>query len=95
MLEKDDARVSDISIETVADAKYPFHYQMMDQKLYLYGDFKGIPYKIIALNQGRRRQLFLHYESSYYLLNQMQIEIVPLQRITDSTIIKALNRLNE
>ncbi len=95
LFEKDDARVSEVTIETVADSKYPFHYQMMDQKLYLHGDFKGIPYKIIALNQGRRRQLFLQYESSYYLLNQRQVEIVPLERITDSTIVKALNRLNQ
>lgn len=95
LLEKDDFSNSEITIETVSDSKYPFHYQMMDQKLYLHGDFKGIPYKIIALNQGRRRQLFLQYENSYYMLNQRQINIVPLERISDSAIINALNRVNQ
>lgn len=95
LLEKSDNALSAITIETMTDTDYPFHYQMMDQKLYLYGDFKGIPYKIIALNHDQHRQLFLKYEGDYYMLNQRQLEIVPLEKINDSTIIRALKRLND
>jgi hypothetical protein len=95
LLEKSDKSVSEITIETMTDTDYPFHYQMMDQKLYLYGDFNGIPYKIIALNHDQHRQLFLKYEDDFYMLNQLQRKIIPLEKINDSTIIRALKKLND
>lgn len=95
LLEKSDKSVAEVTIETVSDEAYSFHYQMTEQKLFLYGDFKGIPYKIIALNNDQSRQLFLKYKSGYYILNQQQDEIVPLEIINDSTIIKALERLDQ
>jgi len=94
LLEKSEAISSGLAIETIADQRYDFHYQMIDQKLYLYGDFQGIPYKIISLNRNERKQLFLKFQDDFYNLNQEQIEVVPLDLIQDSTIIKALRALS-
>ncbi|MFP4341514.1 MAG: hypothetical protein ACLFQO_13790 [Cyclobacteriaceae bacterium] len=94
MLQKSEVADVNVEIETVVDSKFPFHYQFFDHKLYLHGDFQGIPYKIIALNQGDQKTLFLQYEGDYYSLRQEQKEVVPLEIISDSTLIKAMNKLN-
>jgi hypothetical protein len=83
-----------VEIENVPDDRFPFHYQFYERKLFLHGDFKGIPYKIIALNRDKDKTFFLEYEGNYYSLRPDQQEIVPLERIQDSTVIRALNKLN-
>src|SRR5690606_21290252 len=56
--------VPNIEIENDENTDYAFHYRYVDNKLYLYGDFKGIPYEILALNTAEKTQLFLKYDSN-------------------------------
>ena len=94
LLQKSETSTNEVEIETIVNSNYSFHYQLYDHKLYLHGDFQGIPYKIIALNQENRKKLFLQFNEDYYTLKQEQKEVVPLEKIVDTTIIGALNRLS-
>lgn len=94
LLQKPESSVSEVEIETVVDSKYPFHYQWYNHKLYLHGDFQGIPYKIIALNQDEEKKLFLEFNGEFYRLKKEQKDIVPLEVIQDSTMINALIKLS-
>ncbi len=85
---------SEVEIETVANSKYSFHYQLFNGKLYLHGDFQGIPYKIIALNQDEKKKLFLEFNGNFYKLRELQETITPLELINDSTMINALIKLS-
>jgi hypothetical protein len=94
LLQKPESSVAEVEIETVLDSEYTFHYQLFNHKLYLYGDFQGIPYKIIALNKDDTKKLFLEFNGHFYTLRQEQEEITPLEIIKDSTMINALIKLS-
>ena len=94
LLQKPESSVAEVEIETVLDSKYTFHYQLFNHKLYLHGDFQGIPYKIIALNKEDTKKLFLEFNGHFYTLRQEQEEITPLEIIKDSTMINALIKLS-
>lgn len=94
LLQKPESSGADVEIETLLDNKYTFHYQLYNHKLYLYGDFQGVPYKIIALNQDETKRLFLEFNGDFYKLKQEQEEVVPLEIIKDSTMIKALIKVS-
>ena len=79
-----------IEIENDEDAEYAFHYRYVDNKLYLYGDFKGIPYEILALNTAEKTRLFLKYDSNFYTISSSQIEIIPLEPIENQALINEL-----
>ena len=95
IFEKAEISTADVTVETAIDADYSFHYKLKDQKLFLYGDFQGIPYKIIALNREGNKKLFLEYLDKYYSLDQSQTKVVPLIEIKDPAIVKALERLSQ
>ncbi len=94
IFEKTEPSLAHIAVETVNNSGYDFHYKLVNQKLFLYGDFQGIPYKIIALNREDRKSLFLEYMGNYYSLKEIQSQIAPLTEINDSTVVKALRRLS-
>ncbi|WPP52308.1 hypothetical protein [Catalinimonas niigatensis] len=94
LLEKSESSVAEVEIETVLDSKYNFHYQLFNHKLYLHGDFQGIPYKVIALNKDEAKKLFLEFNGDFYKLRQEQTEITLLEVIEDSTVINALMKLS-
>ena len=73
---------------------YNFHYQFLDNKLYLYGDFGQTPYEIIALNLAEGRHLFLKYDTRFYTIGTQQTEVVPLQVIEDSVLVNALKKIH-
>ncbi|MEK6480214.1 hypothetical protein WJR50_21915 [Catalinimonas sp. 4WD22] len=95
LLQASEASNAEVEIETLLDSKYTFHYQLFNNKLYLHGDFQGIPYKVIALNQEDNRRLFLEYNGSYYKLKLEQNEVSPLEAIQDSSIINILSKISE
>ena len=84
----------DIAIEALSDSKYDFHYQFYDNKLYLHGDFYGMPYKIIALNTETDKKLFLEFNDTYYHIGEHR-EVIPLVAIEDSTLVKSLKNLGK
>ncbi len=75
--------------------KDAFHYQFNNNKLSLYGDFKGIPYEIITLQQDSAKKLFMFYNNKYYYLDQNQKTIKPFKQVEDATLIKQLQELTK
>ncbi|MDF9796174.1 hypothetical protein OKW21_001437 [Catalinimonas alkaloidigena] len=87
---------ADVEIETLLDSKYNFHYQLYNNKLYLHGNFEGVPYRVIALNQEeKKKKLFLNYNGAFYKLKLDQKEVALLEAIQDSTVIKALTKISK
>ncbi len=84
----------DVAIEALSDSEYNFHYQFYDGKLYLHGDFYGMPYKIIALNTEADKKLFLEFDESYYRIGEHR-KVVPLVKIEDRTLVKSLRDLGK
>ncbi len=81
-------------IENRQHRLYDFHYQFLDNKLFLYGDFGQTPYEIIALNLAEGRHLFLKYDTRFYTIDSQQTEVAPLQAIEDSVLINALKNIH-
>lgn len=82
--------VSQIDVETdTANKRYTFHYQFASGKLFLYGPFDRNLYEILEINSDRHT-VFLFYKEDYYLLNERQIKITPLEPITDEALVKKL-----
>ncbi len=91
----DGVMASKVEIENQQLKGYDFHYRYLDNKLYLYGDFKGIPYEILALNTNEKTRLFLKYDNSFYMINSSQSKIVPLSPITNQALINELKIVSE
>lgn len=83
-----------IAIEALSDSEYNFHYQFYDGKLYLHGNFYGMPYKIIALNTDDDKKLFLEFDEAYYRIGEHR-EVVPLVKIEDSALVESLRDLGK
>ncbi len=79
-----------VEIQNILDDRYDFHYQYYDNKLFLYGDFKGIPYEILALNNADGTRLFLSYNDQFYMINRNQREALPLLPIENQQLVKEL-----
>lgn len=82
-------------IENIRDEKYPFHYKYHSNKLYLYGDFKGIPYDILEVHGKSGRVTYLSYEGKFYQLKNPIKGVKPLIPIGDKDLIKELEILKE
>jgi hypothetical protein len=83
------------SIENILDSKYDFHYQYSESKLYLYGDFKGIPYEIIEVHGKTGRTTYLKHEDVYYSISDSKDKIKPLVAISDATLISEIEMLKK
>ncbi|MGK7393943.1 MAG: hypothetical protein ACNS62_05205 [Candidatus Cyclobacteriaceae bacterium M3_2C_046] len=82
-----------VEITSINHNTYDFHYQFFNGKLFLYGEFDQMPYEILELNTENNRKLYLFYNDHYYSLKDDQSEIVPLNQIQDSLLIKELHIL--
>lgn len=82
-----------LEVEKKEDRKHHFHYQYYNSKLYLYGDFKNIPYELLELNNSAGKMLYMYYKDNFYYIQDSQMEIVPLKRITDPELTTELNEL--
>ena len=89
----DSEGVSAVEIETDGDYKNTFHYKFYNSKLYLYGDFKNIPYEIIEFNTVSGKSLYLYYQGNFYYLELNQMEVTPLQKINEEQLIEELDSL--
>jgi hypothetical protein len=72
-----------------SNKKYSFHYQFSQGKLMLYGSFDKALYEILEIN-GENHSVFIFYKENYYLLNEKQSNIMPLEPITDKALIAKL-----
>lgn len=83
--------VAKISVDIISsERKYKSHYQFINGKLVLYGNFDNGFYEIIEVNAQRSRSLFLYYKTSYFLLDESQHEITALKEISDPVLIEKL-----
>ena len=85
--------VTAVEIENEKDHSNSFHYKFYNNKLYLYGDFKNIPYELIELNTVSGKSVYLYYKGNFYYLASNQIEISPLNQIKDQNLIGELEGL--
>lgn len=82
---------SQISVEIQnSDRKHSFHYQFHGGKLVLYGNFEKELYEILEIN-GELHSLFLYFNKSYYLLDEKQNDITPLEVIKDGALTQKLD----
>lgn len=70
-----------------------FHYKFYNNKLYLYGDFKNIPYELIELNTVSGKSVYLYYKGNFYYLEPNQMEVSPLNQIKDQNLLGELEGL--
>lgn len=86
----------DSNIEVITDEskkRYQFHYQMKDEKLYLYGSFDKGLYEILEFNNAQGKTIILYYKENYYHINPDQHAMTPLNAIKDQGLINKLNNL--
>lgn len=72
------------TIEVITNSskkKYSFHYQVKDNKLFLYGEFENI-YEVLEFKNDTENDLFLYYGNKYYDINETENNIVPLTEMT-------------
>jgi hypothetical protein len=97
VLENSAAIVPAITIASIevsvnsAERKYKSHYQFVNGKLVLYGNFDNGLYEIIEVNGQASRSLFLYYKTIYYLLDESKKEITLLKEISDPVLLQKLN----
>ncbi len=82
-----------VAIEALPNSRYSFHYQFSDNKLYLHGNFNRTPYKIIALNTGDDKKLFLEFDGAYYRISEHETA-VPLLEIEDPALVENLKTMS-
>ncbi len=84
-----------IEVETAKKDGELFHYRYYSGKLYLYGDFRDIPYEILELNSTNGKMLYMFYDQKYYQILDNQVELTPLQPLKDAEIIRRLEIIKE
>lgn len=85
---------SEFEVEVKMKRRYNFHYQIVDKKLILFGDFKNDPFEILELNrQNGGVDLYLYYQDHFYGINQDSDEIQSLEEITDPKLVQKLEQL--
>lgn len=94
LLQKSESISADVVVEINSMSEHSFHYKMVDHKLFLFGKFEGIPYRIIAVNTNHGKTLYLKYSNNYYSLDQSKSEVTPLVKIKESDLIKSLQKLS-
>lgn len=85
--------VTAVEIENEESHSDSFHYKFFNNKLYLYGDFKNIPYELIELNTVSGKSVYLYYKGNFYYLEPNQMEVSPLNQIKDQNLIGELEGL--
>ncbi|HYC87420.1 MAG TPA: hypothetical protein VEB86_19440 [Chryseosolibacter sp.] len=82
---------SKIPAEVVKSKNYSFHYQFKGGKLFLYGPFEDGPYEILEFfKTEQERTVFLYFKDAFYLLEEKDTKIKPLNAITDPALINKL-----
>lgn len=63
-----------------------YHYRYYNSKLYLYGNFKEIPYQIIEINDRGKKQLFLSHNEEVFIIKDNTIDITELKKLEDEIL---------
>ena len=74
--------------------KYNFHYQLVEKKLVLYGNFEDEPFEILEINkEDGGVDLFLYHKEHFYGIVQGSEKIQPLKEINNPQLIERLESL--
>ena len=79
-----------IEVSAHEHARYDFHYQFFDNKLFIYGDFKNKPYEILEINQEGTTSYYLFFENNYYGLKSDQQKLTRLRKLNNEKLIREL-----
>jgi hypothetical protein len=82
---------TNLNVETKTDRNHAFHYQYYEDKLFLYGDFKGSAYEVIKLPTPNGVKLYMSYEGRFYKMERSR-RIRPFELIEDPIIIEQLQK---
>lgn len=88
-----DVKIADkknVDIHLEGTSEHSFHYKYFNNKLFLYGDFKNIPYEILEINKKEGHQLFLYYQDSVYAIKDNTMDISPLLPIHNQDLASQL-----
>ncbi len=81
--------IAKTEVNQITDSKYSFHYQFVNNKLFLYGDFDK-KYEILELNSPKGISIYMFYDGHFYGIAQQKKKITPLSKIEDSNLIEDL-----
>lgn len=85
---------SKLDVEIKMKRRYNFHYQLIEQKLVLYGDFEDEPFEILEINKDDGGiDLYLYHKDNFYGIEQGSDKIEPLKEIVDPVLIQRLQAL--
>lgn len=84
-----------LAVQVLQKKGKDFHYQYYNNMLFLYGNFNSKPYEIIEMNTSKAKNLYILYEGSYYGLKSNQIQIAPLEEISNPQVIKDLDSIRK
>jgi len=83
-----------LEVEIISNRRrFDFHYQVLEDRLILYGTFDEEPYQLLEINLNKEKQLYLYFKDRYYNLNRNANEITPLTEITNSSLIIELDKI--
>ena len=88
-------KVSEVEIENITSTRKKFQYKFYNNKLFLYGDFNGIPYEILEINNRGGKKLFLFHDQSFYRISNNVTKSTPLRKVTNAGLIEELLILKE
>lgn len=88
----DQPKSSDINVETKKDTKHAFHYQYYEDKLFLYGDFKGSKYEILKIPASGTNNLFMSYNGKFYKMERSR-KIKAFEPVEDPAVIQQLQKI--
>ena len=77
---------TEIAFLDAVEDKDNYQYRYYNSKLYLYGDFKEMPYQIIELNDKGKKQLFLSHNNEVYTIKDNTTEVTELRKIQDEML---------
>jgi hypothetical protein len=77
---------TEIEFLEAIEGKDDYHYRYYNSKLYLYGDFKEMPYQIIELNDKGKKQLFLSHNYEVYAIKDNTTAITELRELQDEML---------
>ncbi len=67
-------------------------YKYFDGKLFLYGDFQGIPYELLEINRSAQKLVYLYHNEVYYQIGPSD-EVQDLEPINESSLLDELEIL--
>ncbi|MGB3464953.1 MAG: hypothetical protein WBA74_06780 [Cyclobacteriaceae bacterium] len=79
-----------IEIEQIKKSNKAIQYKFEEGKLYLYGDFNGIPYELLEINAAGKKTLYFYHNKQYYRLDRFQKSVTDFSRINDKKLVKEL-----